>query len=110
MTAENEQLKKEMKDMADEQEAKIKILKDQSTMLNAQVDENETTIKQRNKEIKELVKKLESISEEVGEAQNLLGEHRELKKKHKELTNEFDVMEVKYKEEVKKRKKLHNQI
>ena len=110
MTAENEQLKKEMKDMMEEYEAKIKILKDQSSMLNQQVDENETSIKKKDKEIKELLKKLENMSEEVGEAQNLLGEHKDLKKKHKELTNEFDVMEVKYKEEVKKRKKLHNQI
>ena len=46
----------------------------------------------------------------VGEAENLLGEHKETKKKLKVLTNEMGVMEVKYKEEVKKRKKLHNMI
>lgn len=79
-------------------------------MLNAQLDESETGIKERDRELKQLNKKLETMGEEVGEAQNLLADHKELKKKLKEINSEFDTMEVKYKEEVKIRKKLHNQI
>lgn len=105
-----EKLKKEMQDMMNDYENRLKIMKDQSVMLNGQLDESEQGIKERDKEIKELRKKMEEMGQRVGDAENLFAEHKELKKKLKELTNEFGVMEVKYKEEVKKRKKLHNQI
>lgn len=110
LSSQLDQLKKEMADMQKDYESKIAVLKDQSNFLNAQLTESEEGIRQRDKEIKELRKKIEEMSLEVGEAHNLMAEHKELKKKQKELTNEFGMIEVKYKEEVKKRKKLHNQI
>jgi len=110
MTDDYNKLKKEYDDAVKDYENRIKILKDQSQMLNSQLDESEQGIKERDKELKELRSRIESMSAEVGEAHNLMAEHKELKKKLKELTNEFGVIEIKYKEEVKKRKKLHNQI
>lgn len=110
MSAENERLKQEFQDMKAELEQRLKVLKDQSTVLNTQLDEAEQGIKQRDKEIKKLEKTIEGMKEQVGDAENLMAEHKSVKKQLKEITNEFGVIEVKYKEEVKKRKKLHNMI
>jgi hypothetical protein len=107
---ENESLKKELKETIKDYENRLKILKDQSGVLNAQLDESEQGIKERDKEIRRLTDLIEQMNVKVGDAENLLEEHKEVKKQLKELTNEFSVMEVKYREEVKKRKRLHNQI
>lgn len=110
MSEDYNKLKKDMQDMMADYENRLKILKDQSSMLNTQLDEAESGIKERDKEIKDLRKKIEEMGKVVGDAENLMDEHKEVKKQLKELTNEFSIVEVKYKEEIKKRKKLHNQI
>mmetsp|Transcript_6598 Transcript_6598/g.6167 ORF Transcript_6598/g.6167 Transcript_6598/m.6167 type:complete len:900 (+) Transcript_6598:235-2934(+) len=110
MSAENDKLKQEFQDMKAELEQRLRVLKDQSTVLNTQLDEAEQGIKQRDKEIKKLEKTIEDMKEQVGDAENLMAEHKSVKKQLKGITNEFGVIEVKYKEEVKKRKKLHNMI
>ena len=108
--SENERLAKELKEAVEDYEGRIKILKDQSQMLNIQLDESEQGIKERDKEIKRLQAIIDEMGEKVGNAENLFAEHKEVKKELKEILGEFGIMEVKYKEEVKKRKKLHNQI
>ena len=108
--SDNERLAKELKEAVEDYEGRIKILKDQSQMLNIQLDESEQGIKERDKEIKRLQAIIDEMGEKVGNAENLFAEHKEVKKELKEILGEFGIMEVKYKEEVKKRKKLHNQI
>lgn len=110
LSTENDKLKKELADTTAEYEEKIRILKEQSNQLNTMLNESEQGIKARDKEIEELRKKIEAMSQQVGDAENLMAEHKEIKKQLKSTTEDLQVVEVKYKEEVKKRKKLHNQI
>ena len=56
MTGDIDKIKKEMQDTVKDYESRLKVLKDQSTMLNTQLDEAEQGIKERDKEIKELRK------------------------------------------------------
>lgn len=108
--SENEKLKKEMKDMLEDYENRLKILKEQSVVLNTQLNESEQGIRERDKEIEKLQKRMEEMGQKVGDAENLLDEHKILKKDFKVLNKDYEDMQVKYKEEVKKRKRLHNQI
>lgn len=110
MSAENENLKKELGDMKKDLEGRLKVLKDQSIVLNTQLDEAEQGIKERDNEIKKLQKTIDEMKEQVDDAQDLLVEHKAVKKQLKEITNDFGIVEVKYKEETKKRKRLHNII
>lgn len=108
--AENDKLRKDIEDVKNDLENRLKILKEQSQVLNSQLDESEQAIKDRDKEIKKLQKLIEEMTDKVGDAENLLTEHKQVKKELKGLQNDYGVVEIKYKEEVKKRKKLHNQI
>lgn len=110
MAAENDNLKKELGDMKKDLEGRLKVLKDQSIVLNTQLDEAEQGIKERDNEIKKLQKTIDEMKEQVDDAQDLLVEHKAVKKQLKEITNDFGIVEVKYKEETKKRKRLHNII
>jgi hypothetical protein len=110
LSSEIDKLRKEMTEMKSDYENRIKILKEQSMVLNNQLDESEQGIRDRDKEIKKLLKQIEEMSVQVIDAENLITEHKEVKKELKGLISDYGVVEVKYKEEVKKRKKLHNQI
>jgi Pyruvate/2-oxoacid:ferredoxin oxidoreductase delta subunit len=110
LSSEIDKLKKDMAEMKLDYENRLKILKEQSMVLNNQLDESEQGIRDRDKEIKKLLKQIEEMSVQVIDAENLIAEHKEVKTELKGLINDYGVVEVKYKEEVKKRKKLHNQI
>lgn len=110
LSAENDKIRKELEEMKKDFENRLKILKEQSQVLNSQLDESEVAIKDRDKEIKKLQQRMEEMLQKVGDAENLLTEHKQVKKELKLLQNDYGVVEIKYKEEVKKRKKLHNQI
>ena len=55
-------------------------------------------------------KKFEEMRAQVGQVDEMKQANKKMEKELKEAMKNYEIVEVKYKEEQKKRKKLHNEI
>ena len=78
--------------------------------MNEQLNEQEETVRKLEKEKKKTQQWIEELQSVAGDVDELKKENKQMAKELRIATKEMETAETKYKEEVKKRKKLHNQI
>lgn len=110
LQAQKVELEQQINDMKIDYKEQIGVLTEQSAVLNDQLNEQEEQMKGMQKEKKKMQKRLDELEQVSGDVDKLKKENKLMSKELKVATKEMETAEVKYKEEVKKRKKLHNQI
>jgi len=106
----NREMEELMEEMKREYRDQIGVLTEQSAVLNEQLNDQDDKLKQAEKERKKNLQKVQELEAATGNIADLKKENKVMAKALKEANKEMEVAEVKYKQEMKKRKKLHNEI